>query len=127
MRAKDNIEFISTWGLKRDWSYRGEEFIYIPLTWKLGVSNIEALKIRIAKWRPKYNRSNQALIYYEVNTQEQAQVILNSYVNFNFKHLEKRFDELYERDRGMMMNTGDTCKWLLGIIPILRNEFLIIT
>ena len=60
----NKICFISTYGLRNDWSYKGEEFISVGLTWKLGVSNIDALKIRIAKWKPKYDRSNQAIFYF---------------------------------------------------------------
>ena len=115
--------FISTYGLKNDWSYKGEKFKNIPLTWKLGVSRIEALKIRIANWKPKYYRGNQAIFYFDVKTEVEANEILKRFEKFNFKKLEKRFDELFEKDSIRMKNTGDTEKWLLKIIPMLRAEF----
>ena len=114
----------STYGIKFDWSYKGEDFWYIPLTWKLGVSRIEALKIRIAKWTPKSNRSNQAIFYYDVKTKDEASVILSKFIDFNFKKLENRFDKLYENDRCNIKCTGDTQKWLNEIIPMLRKEFV---
>lgn len=115
--------FISTYGLKNDWSYRGEKFKNIALTWKLGVCRIEALKIRIANWKPKYDRSNQAIFYFDVKTEKEANEILKKFEKFNFKKLEKRFDDLFENDSVRIKNTGDTEKWLLKIIPVLRSEF----
>ena len=115
--------FISTYGLKNDWSYKGEKFKNIALTWKLGVSRIEALKIRIANWKPKYDRSNQAIFYFDVKTEKEANEILEKFEKFNFKKLEKRFDDLFEKDSVRIKNTGDTNKWLLKIIPVLRSEF----
>lgn len=114
--------FVSTYGLRNDWSYKGEKFKNIALTWKLGVSNIEALKIRIAR-KPKYDRSNQAIFYFDVKTENEAIEILKKFEKFNFKKLEKRFDDLFEKDSVRMKNTGDTEKWLLKIIPVLRSEF----
>lgn len=115
--------FISTYGLKNNWSYKGEKFKNIALTWKLGVSRIEALKIRIANWKPKYDRSNQAIFYFDVRTEKEANEILKKFEKFNFKKLEKRFDDLFDKDSVRTKNTGDTDKWLLKIIPVLRSEF----
>ena len=115
--------FNSTYALKNDWSYKGEKFKNIALTWKLGVSRIEALKIRIANWKPKYDRSNQAIFYFDVKTEKEAIEILKKFEKFNFKKLEKRFDEWFDKDCVRMKNTGDTQKWLLEIIPVLRSEF----
>lgn len=118
------MEFNSTYGLKRDWSFRAEEFYYIPLTWKLGVSRIEALKIRISKWYPKENRSNQAIFYFNAESKEGANEVLKQFQDFDFKALEKRFDELFDSTRMYRKCTGDTQKWLLEIIPQLRKEFI---
>lgn len=115
--------FLSTYGLKNDWSYKGEKFKYIPLTWKLGVSRIEALKIRIANWKPKHDRSNQAIFYFDVESEQEAKCILKNFDGFNFKKLETRFDEWFDKDCVRMKNTGDTREWLLKVIPILRSEF----
>ena len=115
--------FISTYGLKNDWSYKGEKFKNIALTWKLGVSNIYALKIRIANWKPKYDRSNQAIFYFDVKTEDESIEILKSFEKFNFKKLEKRFDNWFDKDLVRIKNTGDTQKWLSQIIPVLRAEF----
>ena len=122
--AKQNFpKFISTYGVSEDWSYRGENFFIIPLTWKLGVSRIEALKIRIANWKPRYDRSCQAIFYFDVKTEEQAFVILEKFRRFNFKKLEKRFDLLFDKDLVRRKNTGDTGKWLKVVIQTLRKEF----
>ena len=131
MKNKNNIKpkidynFISYYVLKTDWSYYNETFKEISLTWKLGVSSIEALKIRIATWKPKYNRSNQAIFYFDVQTEEQAHEILMKFKKFNFKKLQDRFNELFEKENIRMKNTGETQIWLLKIIPILRTEFKI--
>jgi len=115
--------FTSTYGLKNDWSYQGEKFKNIALTWKLGVCSIGALKIRIANWKPKYDRRNQAIFYFDVKTEKEANEILKKFEKFNFKKLEKRFDDLFEKDSVRIKNTGDTEEWLLKIIPVLRSEF----
>lgn len=125
MKTTDPPRFKTTYGVKRDWSYRGEIFYYIPLTWKLGVSRIEAIKIRIARWKPKWDRSNQSIFYFDVESEEQAANILNRFEKFNFKKLENRFDKLFEKDKVKTKNTGDTSKWILEILPILRTEFSI--
>ena len=115
--------FSSSYGLKNDWSYKSEKFKCIPLTWKLGVSRIEALKIRIANWKPKQDRSNQAIFYFDVQTEEAAIKLLKNFEKFDFKQLEDRFDKWFDKDRVNLKNTGDTQKWLLDIIPVLRSEF----
>lgn len=115
--------FLSTYGLKNDWSYRGEKFKYIPLTWKLGVSRIEALKIRIASWKPKNDRSNQSIFYFDVKTEAEALQILKKFENVDFKKLENRFDEWFDKDCVRIKNTGETQKWLSDVITVLRSEF----
>lgn len=115
--------FISTYGLKCDWSYRREKFKSIALTWKLGVSRIEALKIRIGDWKPKHDRSNQAVFYFDVETENEADEILEKFEKFDFRELENRFDEWFDRDCVRMRNTGDTQKWLSQVVPTLRSEF----
>lgn len=116
-------EFKSTYGLRSEWSYRGEEFKIISLSYKLGVSRIEALKIRIAKWKPKTNRNNQAIFYFDVETHLQAQEILKRFIDFDFKKLEKRFDSIFELDNVRIKNTGETQEWLSILIPKLRSKF----
>ena len=93
------------------------------MTWKLGVSRIEALKIRIANWKPKYDRSSQAIFYFDVKTKEEAYQILKKFESFDFVKLENRFDELYDSNRTNLINTGETQKWLSQIIPSLRLDF----
>jgi len=115
--------FISTYGFKKDWSYRGEEFYFIPLTWKLGVSNIEALKIRISKWKPKFDRENQAIFYFDVETKEEAKLVLDKFKAFNFKKLEDKFDSIFNDENVRLKNSGETKEWLLNVIPLLRTEF----
>ena len=117
------IKLKSTYGLNKDFSFKSEVFYYVPLTWKLGVCGIEALKIRVASWKPKWDRSNQSIFYFDVKTEAEAIDIINKYKSFNFVKLENRFDKLYELNSVRIKNTGETSKWLSEIIPILRNEF----
>jgi len=118
-----SYHFNSTYGLQTYQSFKGETFKSIPLTWKLGVSRIEAFKIRIAAWKPKYNRNEEAIFYFEVNNLEEAKSILNQFEQFDFKQLEYRFDTLYELDKVRIKNTGETREWLKKIIPVLQAEF----
>jgi len=117
-----NSKLNSTHGINTDWSYKAEEFLYVPISWR---THLCALKIRIARWRPRQDRSNQAIFYYDVNTRNEAYAIIKQFETFNFKKLENRFDELFVATKGWMMNTGETSKWLLEIIPLLRKEFII--
>lgn len=116
----------STYGLKKDWSYRGEEFYIVPLTWRLGVCGIDILKIRIANWRSKYNRSNQAIFYYDVKSKEEANKILDLYKDYNFKTVENWFEKEY-KESNIGHTTGVVNNWLdTVIIPAARKKFNIV-
>ena len=117
------MEFNSTYGLRINHSLQGETFYIIPLTWKLGYSNIDILKIRIAQWKPKGDRTNQALFYFDVDSIEKVDEILHRFNDFEFKVIEERFDVLFDQNNVRQKNTGEIGKWLLCIIPLLRNEF----
>lgn len=117
-----NSKLNSTYGIRSDWSYKTEEFLYVSISWR---THVCALKIRIAQWRPKSDRSNQAIFYYDVNTRNEAYDIVKQFEQFNFKKLEQRFDDLFIAARGWMLNTGDTDKLLKEIIPVLRKEFIV--
>jgi len=110
----------STYGLRYDYSYVNERFICISLSWKTCFLN--ALKIRIAKWRPTSDRSNQAIFYFDVRTKEEAEIILDKFKDFDFKKLEDRFDSLFDKEANGK-NTGELHKWNEKIIPLLRSEF----
>jgi len=120
---QEPLSFNSTYGIRVDRSYRSEKFKYVPLTWKLGVCRIEALKIRIATWKPKQDRSYQSVFYFDVETESEANKILADFKSFNFKKLEGMFDQMFNDDNVRLMNTGDTINWLLKAIPMLRLEF----
>lgn len=120
----EKMELKSTYGVQKDWSYRGENFYYVPLTWRLHSINI--LKIRIANWKPKYNRCNEALFYFDATTTEEATTILESFKDFNFKKIEKYFENLYIKDEVYIKNTGEVNLWLEKNIPILKNKFGIV-
>lgn len=119
----DKIVFKSTYGLNSGWSYKSEVFRFIPISWRLGVCSIDALKIRIANWTPREDRTASSIFYFDVRTFEEAKIILDSFKGFNFKKLERRFENLYERDSVLGKNTGETRDWLKEIVPVLREEF----
>lgn len=111
----------STYGISTDFSFRSEDFIYVPLTWRLGVCRIEILKIRIASWKPKYDRSNSAIYYFDVKSRDEAKNILKQFEDFDFKSIEDFFDEKYPKKS---MNTGQTCDWLNDkFIPETRIKY----
>lgn len=111
----------STYGISTDFSFRSEDFIYVPLTWRLGVCSIEILKIRIASWKPKHDRSNSAIYYFDVKSREEAHNILKQFEDFDFKSIEDFFDEKYPKNS---MNTGETSDWLQNIlIPQTRAKY----
>lgn len=115
-----NSRLNSTYRIRSDWSYKAEEFLCVSISWR---THVCALKIRIAKWRPKSDRSNQAIFYHDVDTRNEAYDIIKQFEKFNFKKLEKRFEELFAASKGWMLNTGDTDKLLKEIIQILRKEY----
>lgn len=118
------IKFRSTYGLSKDASFRGESFRHMPLTWRLGVCSIDILKIRIASWTPKLSRKNSAVFYYDVDTVEKANEILNRYEVFNFKRIESYFEKEYLQDNILGKNTGETMDWLTNtFLPKARSKF----
>lgn len=116
-------KFMSTYGLSTNYSFVSEKFMYIPLTWRLGISSIEALKIRISSWVPKNDRSGQAIFYYDVKTKDEALDILKRFNDFNFLELENEFETLFLNERINLKCTGDTREFLKKIIPILREKY----
>ena len=64
------MEFNSTYGLKQDNSFRDEGFYSISSSWGSGSRPI--LKIRLARWKPKSSRENCAILYYDVQTKDEA-------------------------------------------------------
>ena len=122
------MEIKSTYNLRTDFSFRGEKFFNIPLTWRLGVSNIELLKIRVAGWKPKSNRSNQAIFYFDVKTKDDAFQILEKVKDFNFKKIQNYYEKIHIEKwfsgNNIERNTGATQKWLDGVvIPELREKY----
>lgn len=115
-------KFKSTYGPSTDFSYVGERFFYIPISWK---SHLKILYIRIAKWKPREDRSNRAVFYFDVENQDQADEIVNTFKSFDFKEIEKRFDDLWCENHAQLKNTGERRDFISEILPILRSEFLI--
>lgn len=113
----------STYGVHFDFSYRNEMFYSISSSWRPGSRCI--LKIRIAKWKPKQDRSNNAIMYHEVTTKEEALVILNTYKDFDFLSIEDEFEAMWKKDnfddKGYF-NTGETDNWWNNkFFPYMRN------
>ena len=49
-----------------------------------------------------------------------------SFKDFNFKKIEKYFENLYIKDEVYIKNTGEVNLWLEKNIPILKNKFGIV-
>ena len=119
------MELKSTYGLIKDWSYRGEIFYTVPSLWNHG--SIPILKIRIANWKPKYDRSDTAIFYYDVRTKEDANKILGLYKLYNFKKIEKEAEKMWNKDnfddKGCF-NSGETDNWWTNkFIPYIRLKY----
>lgn len=112
----------STYGIRIDRSFQSELFASVSLTWQLGVSSIDILKVRKAKWKPQLDRSNSAIFYIDVKDPEQFAEALSAFEKFDFKAVEDFFDDMYSKvKRG---NTGETRLWLSGVfIPAARLKF----
>ncbi len=110
----------STYGVHLDWSFVGEEFYSVSMHWRC---RLPILKIRIANWKPKHDRSNGALFYYDVKTKQEALDILNKYKDFNFKEIEDWYDEYWIKSN-IGYTTGILHKWWNDvIIPEGRIKF----
>ncbi len=114
----------STYGLQTDWSYQNELFWYISLSWRCSV---RILKIRSAPWKPKNDRSDEAIFYYDVTSDKEANAILDTYRDYDFKAIENLFEDLWKRDnfdnKGHF-NTGERIKWFRDIfLPLARAKF----
>ena len=117
------MEIKSTYGIKTNFSYKDEFFYYIPLTWRLGVNRIELVKIRVAGWKPKGNRENQAIFYFDVKTKNEALEIIDEIKDYDFKRVENFFEKLYLQ-YPLNYNTGERYEWLEKIaIPATREKF----
>lgn len=113
----------STYGIRIDRSFRQELFASVPLTWMLGVSSVDILKVRKARWRPKFDRSNSAVFYIDVNDPEQFAEVLSTFENFDFKAIEDLFNEMFLKTK-RCMNTGETQEWLHSkFLPTARAKF----
>ncbi len=122
------MKFNSTYGLKQDSSFKGEGFYSISSSWRNGSRPI--LKIRLARWTPKYSRENCAILYYDVQTKDEIIKILESYKDFDFKAIENEFETMWNKDnfedKGYF-NTGETDKWWNEkFFPYIRNKIKII-
>lgn len=116
----------STYGVSRDWSYKGECFYSISSSWRLGSRPI--LKIRIANWSPKYDRNNHSILYYDVQTEIEALDILKKYKDFDFKSVENEFETIWIKDnfedKGFF-NTGETNIWWdTKFLPYIRSKII---
>lgn len=108
----------STYGIHYDFSFVGEEFYSVSSSWRLGSRPI--LKIRVANWKPKQNRSNQALFYYEVKTKEEALKIINEHESFDFKKYEEMFEKEWTKTGSSI--TGENNKWWNEyFIPLVKS------
>lgn len=114
------MKLISTYGISTDYSYVRERFIYVPVSWK---SHLKILYIRIATWKPKEDRSGRSIFYFDVETEEQANEILKQFKLFDFKEVEKRFDDLWCENHAQLKNTGERHDFIAEVLPLLRNEF----
>jgi hypothetical protein len=116
------LKLKSTYGLSTDFSYVGERFLYVPVSWK---SHVNILYIRIAKWKPKEDRSGRAIFYYDVETQQEADEIISLFKLFDFKAVEDRFDVLWCENHAHSKNTGERRDFVSSIMPLLKTEFQI--
>lgn len=117
------MELNSTYDFRKDFSYKGENFYRLPLTWRLGVTSIDLFKIRVSTWTPKADRSKQAIFYFDVKTDSEAKNIISKIKDYNFKRIQNYFEKLYLRDK-KCRNTGETIEWLdTVVIPELREKF----
>lgn len=117
------MKYNSTYGLRHDWSYKSEQFYSISTSWRLGSRPI--LKIRIAHWKHKNDRTNSAIMYYDVCSKQQAQNILTNYESFDFKIIEDEFETMWLKDnfedKGYF-NTGETNNWWNNkFLPYIRT------
>ena len=115
------MEINSTYGIRTSASYKSESFFNVTISWR---TDFEILKIRIATWKPKEDRSSQALFYFEVSTRDEAIEIIKKVSDYNFKKIENYFEKIYKRDSAWLKNTGETYEWLDNvIIPEFREKF----
>jgi hypothetical protein len=110
-----------TYSTQSDFSYVGEQFVTVPCHWRPGSFN--TLKIRKASWKPKQNRNNSAIYYFDVKTTEEVNTILESFKNFDFKQIEKEYVEQYGQLH-RILNTGENTEWWIKtFIPYIRKKY----
>jgi len=102
-----------------DFSYKGETFKNISLTWRLGVSRIELVKIRLADWTPRADRSGQAVYYYDCKTKEEVEQAIKDALTKPLIKVESLFETMWLewKKEQRVHNTGETERWL-------KEEFL---
>jgi hypothetical protein len=115
----------STYKLRKGHSFKGEAFYEIPCSWRPGARPV--LKIRIAAWRPKEDRANQAVYYYDVDTHAQADDILTRWRGFDFTLVQEEYEKMWCKDNFEdegYFNTGQTTKWWTEkFIPYIIKQF----
>lgn len=105
---------------RNSYSNRGERFKNISLTWRLGVSNIDLVKIRIANWAPRHDRSGQAVYYYDCKTDEEVKAAVKDVATKPLGEVRELFTVLFDEfriEKGLAHNTGETQEFL-------KNTFL---
>lgn len=121
----NNNTFNSTYGLNYDFSFKGEIFYSISSSWRLASRPI--LKIRVANWKPKVDRNNQAIFYYDVSKDTDAKNILDLYKDFNFVEIENEFEKMWNEDNFKnkgYFNTGETDTWWnTKFLPYIRDKY----
>ncbi len=95
----------SIYDLYTDYSFVSENFYVIPIG---GTHRLDALKIRVADWKPRYNRDYSAVFYYEVKTKQEALDILKVYEKFNFKELQNLYTEMYGKEQSINRDVSTT-------------------
>ena len=98
-----------------DFSYRGETFKYLSLTWRLGISNIDLVRIRLSSWKPKHSRENQAVYYYDCRTEEEVKAAMKDSLTKPLGDVKKLFDKMFDdfkKEKGNSHNTGETREFL---------------
>lgn len=114
----------STYGVHYDYSRRSEQFYSVSSSWRPGSRPI--LKIRVARWLPKTNRENSAIIYLEAYNIDEAKELLKKYEDFDFKGVEEAFEAMWLKDnfedKGHF-NTGETDNWWnTKFLPYIRKQ-----
>ena len=110
-----------TYNTQSDFSFVGEQFVTVPCHWRPG--SFPTLKIRQASWKPKQNRDNSAIYYFDVKTKEEVNAVLESFKDFDFKRIEEEYVEHYGKLQ-RILNTGENREWWTKtFIPYIREKY----